>query len=123
MRMEKMSYRKMAGILALLISIFSIGAFLAVQCHSEEPSHSIAAGSHHGDGEKVGFASDSNVIKEVCAGFTIFFLLALRKFYSGNSTIETNRRGVSKFHLLKISEVQQYFSHTTSSFHLGALRI
>lgn len=120
----KLSHKKVAGILALLIALFSIGTVVSVQCHTPQSAHT-GSGVHHAEVEAPITSSwQSEIAGELCAGgFALLILFAIRKFVFGRHLGST--KFVSRAQLKLISIVPKIHSYflPISVFNLGTIRI
>lgn len=116
-------YKKYAGILALVISIFSIGAIVSIQCHNEQSTHAGTAGSHHDETTAASSTSQSDFVEEICVGFAFILLLVIRKFFWLGRGVNDFRRLAIRFSGEKIRAAHQNLFQTLSFYQRGVIRI
>lgn len=116
-------YKKYAGILALVISIFSIGAIVSIQCHNEQSTHAGTSSSHHDETSAAQSTSQSDFVEEICIGFAFILLLVIRKYYWLDRGVKNFGRLALRFNEEKIRTAHQYLFQTLSFYQRGVIRI
>lgn len=125
--------RKFISALVLSIALFSSGAVIIHECHSDSTKNNVVATSSvdnvlHSEhlapiGDLVEIMANSNIVEAACTVLFIIVLLAIRRFLLALIRVKANidlldSRIIRESHLF-----QNLIAHFHSIFQLGVIRI